>query len=174
VVPPIGEDVTTIRSRADITSHRASHPERLLGGAALVVGVQGLKPSGLLVLVHRLTVQVGSLPVQLAQARVGRAGHQILAALGGRPLAGDLLTRPIAELLGAPSALTMLLEICGGHNPTVLPRPLPPDIGPQALHAPVAWRDGASPELRQLRSQHHRSRQSAACARFTPRPRWSD
>jgi len=38
-----------------------------------------------------VAMQVGGLPVQVAQARVGRVGHQVLAAFVSRALAAGLL-----------------------------------------------------------------------------------
>jgi hypothetical protein len=123
VIALISDDVATIRSCAEIAPS-GLHRDRSFGGATLVVGVQLLEPSGLLVLVQRLAMQVGGLPVQLAQARVGRVGHQVLAAFGGRALAAGLLARPLAELLRAPSPFTMPLETSIGHDQTV-PRNCP-------------------------------------------------
>jgi len=64
----IGDDVATIRGCAGIILARVCS----FGGVALVVGVQPLEPSSLLVLVLRLAVHIGGLPMQLAQARIGR------------------------------------------------------------------------------------------------------
>ena len=113
----IGDDVATIRRSAWILLPR----ERTLGGFALVVGVQPLQPSSLLVLALRFAMQIGDLPVQLAQARVGRLGHQVLGAFGRHALTGGPLSRAVAELLRAPSPLTMLLGPRSGHTET-LPR----------------------------------------------------
>lgn len=69
---------------------------------------------------QRLAVQVGGLPVQLAQVATGRVDHQVLGAFGGCALAAGLLARAVAELLRAPSPLTMLLGTWSGHDHTVL------------------------------------------------------
>jgi hypothetical protein len=85
--------------------------------------MQLLQLSGFLVLAQRLAMEVPGLPVQLAQARVGGLGHQVLAAFGGRALATGLLVRAVAELLRPPSPLTMLLGTWSVHDRTVLRRP---------------------------------------------------
>jgi hypothetical protein len=119
VIALIGDAVAAIRRCAE-SAPGGLPRDRSLGGAALVVDVQLLETSRLLVLVHRLAVQVGGLPVQLAQAGIGRVGHQVLRAFGGCALAASLLARAVAELLRAPSPLTMLLGTWSGHDPTVL------------------------------------------------------
>jgi hypothetical protein len=81
-----------------------------------------------------LAVQFGGLPVQLAQPRVGRAGHQVLGAFGGSALAAGLLARAVAELLRTLSPLTMLLGPWSGHAETV-PRTPPSDAGPPGIPA---------------------------------------
>ena len=101
-------------------------------------GVQLLEPSGLLVQVQRLAVQVGGLSMDLAQARMGPVSYQALAAFGGDALAAGPLTRPIAELPCALSPLAMLLGTLSRHDLTV-PRSSddvrrrrsgpPPDVG---------------------------------------------
>jgi hypothetical protein len=85
-----------------------ARPAAVLGGALLVLGVQGLELCGLLVVPQRLLVQLGGLPMEIAQHRIGRFGHQPLAALGRLALAEGPLARPLTELLGAPSPLAML------------------------------------------------------------------
>src|SRR4051812_48722360 len=116
----LGHAVPTMRSRAETRAPRGLERERALGGAALVSGVQLLKLSRLLVVGQRAAVQLGGLPVQLAQARVGRIGHQALGAFGGYALAGGVLACAVTELLRAPSPLAMLLRIGSGHHHTVM------------------------------------------------------
>ena len=108
VIALIGDDVATICG-CDVIALGGLERDGSLSGAALVVGVELLQPSGFLVLAQRLAMEVRGLPVQLAQARVGRVGHQALAAFGGRALATGLLVCTVAELLRAPRPLTMLL-----------------------------------------------------------------
>jgi hypothetical protein len=103
----LGGRVTT--SRVSIAITPAQFAALLtLGGAALVLGVQQLEVGRLLVVLQRLAVHLGCLPMEVAQDRVGGFGHETLAALGRLTLAERPLTRLIAQSLGAPSPLTML------------------------------------------------------------------
>jgi hypothetical protein len=122
---------------------------RALGGTTLMRNVQLLELGGLLVVLQRFAVRCGGPPMEIGQHRVGRLGHQLLAAFGGRALAAGLLTRLVAELLRAPSPLAMLLGTRTGHDRTVLRNTA---VGYSAANGSWAGRSAAGPEPRAHRA----------------------
>ncbi len=109
VVAIVRGRVTTIRlqiAHLAVTSALGTVPA--LGRATLMLGVQPLQLGGLLVVLHRFAVQLGGLPMEIAQSWVRRFGHQALAAFGRLAFTVRPLARSVTELLGPPGPVAMV------------------------------------------------------------------